>query len=97
METIPCNAIAERRKPVIDSPSFSGIISRPMSKKTRTELEILSHAYEKNPTAENSALFIKTLLEALKSREEAIDELEKGIRTLELFLAEKTDCGRKKP
>lgn len=82
---------------MIDSPSFSGIISRPMSKKTRTELEILSHAYEKNPTAENSALFIKTLLEALKSREEAIDELEKGIRTLELFLAEKTDCGRKKP
>lgn len=68
-----------------------------MSKKTRTELEILSHAYEKNPTAENSALFIKTLLDALKSREEAIDELEKGIRTLELFLAEKTDCGRKKP
>jgi hypothetical protein len=68
-----------------------------MSKKTRTELEILSHAYEKNPTPENSAMFIKTLLEALKSREEAIDELEKGIRTLELFLAEKTDCGRKKP
>jgi hypothetical protein len=82
---------------VIDSPSFSGIISRPMSRKTKTELEILSHAYEKNPTAENSALFIKTLLDALKSREEAIDELEKGIRTLELFLAEKTDCGRKKP
>ena len=68
-----------------------------MSKKTKTELEILSHAYEKNPTPENSALFIKTLLDALKSREEAIDELEKGIRTLELFLSEKTDCGRKKP
>lgn len=68
-----------------------------MSKKTRTELEILSYAYEKNPTAENSALFIKTLLDALKSSEEAIDELEKGIRTLELFLAEKTDCGQKKP
>ena len=82
---------------MIDSPSFSGIISRPMSRKTKTELEILSHAYEKNPTAENSALFIKTLLDALKSREEAIDELEKGIRTLELFLAEKTDCERKKP
>jgi len=82
---------------VIDSPSFSGIIHAPMSKKTKTELEILSHAYEKNPTPENSALFIKTLLDALKSREEAIDELEKGIRTLELFLSEKTDCGRKKP
>jgi hypothetical protein len=82
---------------VIDSPSFSGIISRPMSRKTITELEILSHAYSKNPTPENSALFIKTLMDALKSREEAIDELEKGIRTLELFLAEKTDCGRKKP
>lgn len=82
---------------MFDSPSFSGIISRPMSKKTITELEILSHAYQENPTAENSALFIKTLLDALKSREEAIDELEKGIRTLELFLAEKTDCGRKKP
>ena len=82
---------------MIDSPSFSGIIHAPMSKKTKTELEILSHAYEKNPTPENSALFIKTLLDALKSREEAIDELEKGIRTLELFLSEKTDCGRKKP
>jgi hypothetical protein len=82
---------------VIDFARFPATISRPMSRKTKTELEILSHAYEKNPTPENSALFIKTLLDALKSREEAIDELEKGIRTLELFLAEKTDCGREKP
>ena len=97
METIPCNAIANARRLAFDSLSFSGIIRPPMSKKTITELEILSRAYETNPTAENSALFIKTLMEALKSREEAINELEKGIRTLELFLAEKTDCGRKKP
>jgi hypothetical protein len=60
-----------------------------MSKKTKTELEILSHAYAKTPTPENADLLIKTLQDALKSREEAIAELEKGVRTLELFLAEK--------
>lgn len=60
-----------------------------MSKKTKTELEILSHAYAKTPTPENTHLLIKTLQDALKSREEAIAELEKGVRTLELFLAEK--------
>lgn len=68
-----------------------------MSKKTSTELEILSHAYAKNPTPENSAQLIKTLQNALSSREEAIKELECGIRTLELFLSEKTDCERRKP
>jgi len=68
-----------------------------MSKKTKTELDILSHAYAKTPTPENADLLIKTLQDALKSREEAIAELEKGVSTLELFLAEKTDCGRKKP
>jgi len=97
METSPFDAIANARKPLFDSAQFCPTISRPMSKKTATELEILSHAYEKNPTPENSAMFIKTLMDALKSREEAINELEKGIRTLELFLAEKTDCARKKP
>jgi hypothetical protein len=68
-----------------------------MSKKTRTELEILSHAYAKTPTPENADLLIKTLQDALKAREEAIAELEKGVRTLELFLSEKTDCVEKKP
>jgi hypothetical protein len=97
METIPFDAIAKHRFAMFDYAQFCPTISRPMSKKTATELEILSHAYEKNPTPENSAMFIKTLMDALKSREEAINELEKGIRTLELFLAEKTDCDRKKP
>jgi hypothetical protein len=68
-----------------------------MSKKTRTELEILSHAYSKTPTPENADLLIKTLQDALKSREDSIAELEKGVRTLELFLAEKTDCVERKP
>lgn len=68
-----------------------------MSKKTKTELEILSHAYAKTPTPENAAMLIKTLQDALRSREDSIAELEKGVRTLELFLSEKTDCGRKKP
>jgi hypothetical protein len=68
-----------------------------MSKKTKTELDILSHAYAKTPTPENADLLIKTLMDALKSREDSIAELEKGVRTLELFLAEKTDCAGKKP
>ena len=68
-----------------------------MSKKTRTELEILSHAYAKTPTPENAAQLIKTLQDALASSEKDRRELEKGIRTLELFLAEKSDCARKKP
>jgi hypothetical protein len=97
METIPFDAIANARKPLFDSAQFCPTISRPMSKKTATELEILSHAYEKNPTPENAAQLIKTLQEALKAREDSVAELEKGIRMLELFLAEKTDCARKKP
>ena len=68
-----------------------------MSKKTKTELEILSHAYSKQPTPENADLLIKTLQDALKAKEDSIAELEKGVRTLELFLAEKTDCADKKP
>ena len=68
-----------------------------MSKKTATELDILSHAYAKTPTPENAAMLIKTLQDALRSREDSIAELEKGVRTLELFLSEKTDCGLKKP
>ena len=68
-----------------------------MSRKTKTELEILSHAYENAPNPENAAQLIKTLKEALEAREDSVAELEKGIRMLELFLAEKTDCARKKP
>lgn len=68
-----------------------------MSKKTKTELEILSHTYAKQPTPENAAQLIKTLQDALASSEKDRRELEKGIRTLELFLAEKSDCARKKP
>lgn len=68
-----------------------------MSKKTRTELEILSHAFSKAPTMENATQLIKTLTEALAASESDRNELEKGIRKLELFLAEKTDCFRKKP
>ena len=68
-----------------------------MPQKTKTELDILSHAYQSNPTEENAAQLIKTLRDALKDREDSVVELEKGIRMLELFLAEKTDCERKKP
>jgi hypothetical protein len=97
METIPRNAIADARRLAFDSPRFSGIIRAPMSKKTKTELEILSHAYAKTPTPENADLLIKTLQDALKSREDSIAELEKGVRLLEIFLAEKTYCAGKKP
>ena len=82
---------------MIDSHGFSGIISRPMSRKTKTELDILSHAFSKAPTMENATQLIKTLQEALKASESDRHELEKGIRKLELYLAEKSDCGRKKP
>ena len=68
-----------------------------MPQKIKTELEILSHAYQENPTAENAAQLIKTLQDALKDREAIVSELEKDLRMLELFLAEKTDCERKKP
>ena len=97
METTPCNAIANARRPVFDFAQILATIHRPMSKKTKTELDILSHAYAKTPTPENADLLIKTLQDALKSREDSIAELEKGVRTLELFLAEKTDCEGKKP
>ena len=68
-----------------------------MPQKIKTELEILSHTYQDNPTAENAAQLIKTLQDALKDREAIVSELEKDLRMLELFLAEKTDCERKKP
>ena len=68
-----------------------------MPEKIKTELEILFHAYESNPTDENAAQLIRTLQDALKDREESVTELEKDLRMLELFLAEKTDCARKKP
>ena len=82
---------------MFDCAQFCPTISRPMSRKTKTELEVLSTTYANNPNPENAAQLIKTLQEALKAREDSVAELEKGIRTLELFLAEKTDCGRKKP
>ena len=68
-----------------------------MPQKIKTELEILSHAYQENPTDENAAQLIKTLQDALKDREASVAELEKDLRMLELFLSEKTDCERKKP
>ena len=82
---------------MFDFAQILATIRPPMSKKTRTELDILSHAYSKTPTPENADLLIKTLQDALKSREEAIAELEKGVRLLEIFLSEKTDCVEKKP
>jgi hypothetical protein len=97
METSPFDAIAEHRFAMFDCAQFCPTISRPMSKKTATELEILSTTYANNPNTENAAQLIKTLQEALKAREDSVAELEKGIRMLELFLAEKTDCARKKP
>jgi hypothetical protein len=97
METILFDAIANAGKPMFDCAQFCPTISRPMSRKTKTELEVLSTTYANNPNPENAAQLIKTLQEALKAREDSVAELEKGIRTLELFLAEKTDCGRKKP
>lgn len=68
-----------------------------MSKKTKTELEILSTAYAKHPTPENAAELIKTLQDALATSEKDREELEKDMRMLELAFSQKTNCERKKP
>ena len=60
-----------------------------MSKKTKTELEILIEAHTKNPTPENSGLLIKTLREALQASEADRIRLEKDIAKLEQFLTGK--------
>ena len=82
---------------MIDSPSFLGIIHRPMSKKTKTELQILLSQYDKTKQDATAHALVATLRTALDDSEKDRRELEKGIRTLELFLAEKSDCARKKP
>lgn len=74
---------------MFDCVRFFGSISRPMSPKTKTELEILSHAYAKTPTPENAAELIKRLQLALSSTQKEKAELEKGIRLLELTLSQK--------
>jgi Mg2+/Co2+ transporter CorC len=68
-----------------------------MSKKTKTELEILSTVYAKTPTPENAAELIKILRDALETSEKDRDSLEKDMRMLELAFSQKTDCERKKP
>ena len=68
-----------------------------MSKKTKTELEILLSQYDKTKQDATAHALVATLRTALDDSEKDRRELEKGIRTLELFLAEKSDCGRKKP
>lgn len=68
-----------------------------MSKKTKTELEILLSQYDKTKQDATAHALVATLRTALDDSEKDQMELEKGIRTLELFLAEKSDCARKKP
>ena len=68
-----------------------------MSKKTSTEIEILSTVYARQPTPENAAELIKTLQDALATSEKDRNALEKDMRMLELAFSQKTDCERKKP
>lgn len=66
---------------------FSRILSRPMSKKTKTELEILFTTYDTNKSPETAHKLVEMLREEFSSvmKEKAI--LEADIRKLELFLA----------
>jgi hypothetical protein len=87
METTPCNAIANARRPVFDSPSFSGIIRPPMSQKTKTELEILLTTYDTEKKPETAHKLIELLRSSLTSTLKEKSILEADIRKLELFLA----------
>ena len=60
-----------------------------MSKKIRTELDILIQSNNENPTKENSLALIKTLKEALDASEKDRIRLEADIRKLESFLSGK--------
>jgi hypothetical protein len=60
-----------------------------MSKKIRTELDILIQSNNENPTKENSLALIKTLREALDASEKDRIRLEADIRKLESFLSGK--------
>ncbi len=60
-----------------------------MSKKIRTELDILIQSNNENPTKENSHVLIKTLREALDASEKDRIRLEADIRKLESFLSGK--------
>ena len=66
---------------------FSRILSRPMSKKTKTELEILFASYDTNKSLETAHELIEILRGEFSAvmKEKAI--LEADIRKLELFLA----------
>lgn len=60
-----------------------------MSKKIRTELDILIQSNNENPTKENSLVLIKTLREALDASEKDRIRLESDLRKLEQFLSGK--------
>ena len=66
-----------------------------MSRKTRTELEILIQAHTNKPSTENSAKLIATLREALDASERDRLKLEADIRKLELFVSENSCAQRK--
>lgn len=66
-----------------------------MSKKTRTELEILISAYEAKASTENAAKLISTLRQALEASEKDRMQLERDIRKLEVFLSENACAQRK--
>jgi hypothetical protein len=80
---------------MVDALQFSRILSRPMSKKTSTELHILISSYESQASAENAAKLISTLREALDASEKDRRRLEKDIRKLEIFLSENACAQRK--
>lgn len=66
---------------------FSRILSRPMSQKTKTELEILFTSYDTSKSLETAHELIEILRGEFSAvmKEKAI--LEADIRKLELFLA----------
>jgi hypothetical protein len=59
-----------------------------MSKKTRTELEILLNQYDKTKQDATAHALVATLRAALDTSEKDRNTLEKDIRKLELMLSE---------
>jgi hypothetical protein len=59
-----------------------------MSQKTKTELEILLSQYDKTKQDATAHALVSTLRAALDASEKDREELEKGIRLLELTIAQ---------
>ena len=74
------------------------MFSRPMSQKTKTELEILLNTYDASKSPETAHKLIELLRSSLTSTLKEKSILEADIRKLEIFLSKqwKNTCDGKK-